>query len=62
MRGVVAKRIRRQVYGEQAPRLRQYQGGWVRRLVKGVKHIVWGGPVRATGLRRCYQDAKKAYK
>lgn len=62
MRGTVAKRIRRQVYGDQSPGQRQYRGGWVRRAVKGARKLVWTGPVQAQGLRRRYQEAKRAYK
>lgn len=67
MRGTVAKRIRREVYGDSSPRAREYWGKWYMRILKKgdgkdkkdetIKTVT----VSNTGLRRKYQDAKKAY-
>lgn len=70
MRGTVAKRIRRQVYGDQSTRQkRRYAVETVEKIMKltvgtpkeGKKAIVKKGIIKNIGLRQQYQDAKRDY-
>ena len=66
MRGTVAKRIRREVYGEMAPRNKTY--GIVRHVFsvfdpdKKKSEDIERHEIRSTGLRAEYQKRKREYK
>lgn len=72
MNGKVAKRIRREIYGNKDPRERQYFGtvrttkvGFLQQLAtffkkRNSKRIMGG--ITADGLRQAYQRLKKQYK
>ena len=67
MRGTVAKRIRRGVYGDLSHRQRQYNYASDRMMKQVVGEMVRmvrtvGGTVRNTGLRAQYRQAKKEYR
>ncbi len=69
MRGTVAKRIRKQVYGDDfSPRDRKYKANVrsVKKNVQGFTRVMERVFKRATvfdaGLRSIYQRTKKAYK
>ena len=64
MRGTVAKRIRREVYGDHSIHQRNYYGRVVDKLMelfKEGKRKVLPLTVVDRGLRSQYQAAKKAY-
>ena len=71
MRGTVARRIRKEVYGDFSTREREYRVKWYTKIISVFKDSakkekekkeIKTGTIRAFGRRRTYQDAKKFYK
>jgi hypothetical protein len=66
MRGTVAKRIRKEVYGDFSTRERTYRVKWYEKILKSKNkdeedRKVRTGTIRDFGLRAKYQAAKRAY-
>ena len=60
MRGTIAKRIRKQIYGEDySPRYRKYT--MRERFLDEVKNLRMWANVHADDRRQRYQQAKRAY-
>ena len=60
MRAVTAKKLRRLVYGDSSPRMREY--GMGKRIIPGTKTEMETGARVNRGLRAQYLEMKRIYK